>query len=302
MPYPADGISLEDCIGLTDLLLKSGARISEMNAVRKHVSAIKGGQFLKYTGGASAISLIVSDVVGDDVSFISSGPTAPDSTTYANAIAILEKYHIYGKVSSSIRGRLEKGARGEIPETPKPGNPIFDRVNNVVVASNIIALEGAAKKAFELQYRPLILGSCIIGESREVGLVLSGIAKESLKSGNPLEPPAAIISGGETTVTIRGGGKGGRNQELVLGFLQNYTPGITIVSADTDGIDGATDACGAIAGGTTLERAKKMGLSIADALKENASYDFFRSLGDLIFTGPTGTNVSDLRIILVYKD
>lgn len=302
LPYPADGISLEDCIGLTDLLLKSGARISEMNAVRKHVSAIKGGQFLKYTGGASAISLIVSDVVGDDVSFISSGPTAPDSTTYANAIAILEKYHIYGKVSSSIRGRLEKGARGEIPETPKPGNPIFDRVNNVVVASNIIALEGAAKKAFELQYRPLILGSCIIGESREVGLVLSGIAKESLKSGNPLEPPAAIISGGETTVTIRGGGKGGRNQELVLGFLQNYTPGITIVSADTDGIDGATDACGAIAGGTTLERAKKMGLSIADALKENASYDFFRSLGDLIFTGPTGTNVSDLRIILVYRD
>jgi glycerate-2-kinase len=302
LPYPANGISLEDCIGLTDLLLKSGARISEMNAVRKHVSAIKGGQFLKYTGGASAISLIVSDVVGDDVSFISSGPTAPDPTTYVDAIAVLEKYHIYGKVSSSIRGRLEMGARGEIPETPKPGDPIFDRVNNVVVAASIIALEAAAKKAFELQYRPLILGSCIIGESREVGLVLSGIAKECLNSGNPLEPPAAIISGGETTVTLRGGGRGGRNQELVLGFLQNYTPGVTMVSADTDGIDGATDACGAIADGTTLERAKKAGLSIANALKENASYDFFRSLGDLIFTGPTGTNVSDLRIMLIYRD
>ncbi|BAI62060.1 putative glycerate kinase [Methanocella paludicola SANAE] len=302
LPFPAEGISLEDCIGLTDLLLKSGARIAEMNAVRKHVSAIKGGRFLKYTGGAAVISLIVSDVVGDDISFISSGPTAPDATTYAEALAVLEKYDIYDNTPASIKVRLENGVRGEIPETPKPGDPIFERVNNVVVAGNIIALEAAAKKAFELHYRPLILGSCIIGESREVGLVLSGIAKECLKSGNPVEPPAAIISGGETTVTIRGSGKGGRNQELVLGFLQNYTPGATIVSADTDGIDGVTDACGAIADGTTLERAKKGGLFIADALKENSSYDFFRSLGDLIFTGPTGTNVSDLRLILVYRD
>ncbi len=302
LPYPAGGISLEDCIRLTDLLLKSGARIAEMNAVRKHVSAIKGGEFLKHTGGASAISLIVSDVVGDDIGFISSGPTAPDATTFADAIGVLVKYGVYDMTPASIKGRLEKGVRGEIPETPKPGDHIFDRVNNVVVAGNIIALDAAAKKAFELHYTPLILGSCIIGESREAGLVLSGIAKECLKSGNPVEPPAAIISGGETTVTIRGSGKGGRNQELVLGSLQDYTPGITIVSADTDGIDGVTDACGAIADGTTLEMARKEGLSIADALKENASYDFFRSLGDLIFTGPTGTNVSDLRLILVYRD
>jgi glycerate-2-kinase len=185
---------------------------------------------------------------------------------------------------------------------PKPGDPVFKHVYNVIVASNIIALEAAAKKAFELDYRPLILGSSIIGESREVGLVLSGIAKESLRSGNPVEPPAAIISGGETTVAVRGKGKGGRNQELVLGSLQNYTPGITVISVDTDGIDGNSDACGAIADGGTLERADKMGLPISDALKENASYDFFKALDDLIFTGPTGTNVSDLRLMLVYKE
>lgn len=302
LPYPAKGISLDDKARLTDLLLKSGARIAEMNAVRKHVSAIKGGQLVKCADGATVISLIVSDVVGDDIGFISSGPTAPDATTYADAIRILKKYDIYDKAPAGIIGHLEEGARGEIPETPKPGDPIFERVHNVVVASNIIALEAAARKAFELHYRPLILGSCIIGESREVGLVLSGIAKECLKSGNPVEPPAAIISGGETTVTIRGKGKGGRNQELVLGFLQNYTPGITIASVDTDGIDGAADACGAIADATTIERAEKKGLSMADALKENASYDFFKALDDLLFTGPTGTNVSDLRLILAYKD
>ncbi len=148
---------------------------------------------------------------------------------------------------------------------------------------------------------PSYLGSYIIGESREVGLVLSGIARSCLRSGNPLKPPAAIISGGETTVTIRGKGKGGRNQELVLGALQNIVPGMTIISVDTDGIDGASDACGAIADDSTIERAEKMGLSVTDSLKENASYDFFNRLGDLIFTGPTGTNVSDLRLILAYK-
>jgi glycerate 2-kinase len=308
LPYPAEGISLDDNIRLTDLLLKSGARIAEMNAVRKHISAIKGGRLIKYVDGATVISLIVSDVVGDDddigdvVSFISSGPTAPDATTFEDAIRVLKKYGLFSRVPESIRSRLEAGARGDVPETPKPGDPLFDHVYNVVVAGNIVALEAAAKKAFELRYRPLILGSCIIGESREAGLVLSGIAKECLRSGNPVEPPAAIISGGETTVTIKGKGRGGRNQELVLGFLQNYTPGITIVSVDTDGIDGVSDACGAIADDTTVERAEKKGLSAADALKDNASYDFFNALGDLIFTGPTGTNVSDLRLILVYRD
>jgi glycerate 2-kinase len=302
LPYPAKGISLEDMSKLTGLLLKSGARIAELNTVRKHISAIKGGQLLKHVDGATVVSLIVSDVVGDDIGFIASGPTAPDGTTFAEAIQILKKYGIYDKAPPGIVRHLEEGARGGIPETLRPGDPVFKRVFNVIVASNLIALEAAAEKAFELCYRPLILGSCIIGESREVGLVLSGIAKACLKSGNPVGPPAAIISGGETTVTVRGKGKGGRNQELVLGFLQNYTPGITIISVDTDGIDGSSDACGAIADGSTLERADKMGLSIADALNENASYDFFKALGDLIYTGPTGTNVSDLRLMLVYRD
>ena len=302
LPYPAKGISLEENIRMTDLLLKSGARISEMNAVRKHISAIKGGQMIEYVDGATIISLIVSDVVGDDIGFISSGPTSPDATTYENAIRVLKKYDIYDRAPASVKARLKAGVKGEIPETPKPGDPLFDKVYNVVVASSIIALEAAAKRAFELGYKPLILGSGIIGESREAGLVLSGIAKECLKSGNPVKPQAAIISGGETTVTIKGKGKGGRNQELVLGFLQNYTPGITIISADSDGIDGVTDAFGAIADGTTLERAHKKGLSITETLKENASYDFFEALGDLVFTGPTGTNVSDIRVILVYED
>jgi glycerate-2-kinase len=302
IPYPAEGISLEDESKLTDLLLKSGARIAEMNAVRKHISAIKGGQLLKHVGGATVVSLIVSDVVGDDPGFIASGPTAPDGTTFAEAIQILKKYGINDKVPGSIARHLEEGARGKIPDTLKPGDPAFKRVLNVIVTCNFTALEAAAKKALELYYRPLILGSCIIGESREAGLLFSGIAKECLKSGNPVEPPAAIISGGETTVTVRGKGKGGRNQELVLGFLRNYTPGVTAISVDTDGIDGNSDACGAIADEGTLERAEQMGLSIDEALKDNASYDFFKALDDLIYTGPTGTNVSDLRIMLVYKE
>jgi len=301
LPYPAKGVSLEETTKLTDLLLKSGARIAEMNAVRKHISAIKGGQLLKYVDGATVVSLIVSDVVGDDISFIASGPTTPDDTTFADALGILKKYDIFDKAPAGIIKHLDAGARGEIPETPDSSNSVFERTTNILVAGNAIALEAAAKKAFELGYSPLILGSYIIGESREVGLVLSGIARACLKFGKPVEPPAAIISGGETTVTIRGKGKGGRNQELVLGALQNMVSGMTIISVDTDGIDGASDACGAIADESTMERAEKMGLSITDSLKENASYDFFEKLDDLIFTGPTGTNVSDLRLILAYK-
>ncbi len=301
LPYPVKGVSLEDTTKLTDLLLKSGARIAEMNSVRKHISAIKGGQLLKYVDSATVVSLIVSDVVGDDTGFIASGPTTPDDTTFADALGILKRYNIHDKAPAGIIKHLDAGARGEIPETPDNGDPIFARTANILIAGNSVALEAAAKKAFELGYSPLILGSDIIGESREVGLVLSGIARSCLQSGNPVKPPAAIISGGETTVTIRGKGKGGRNQELVLGALQNMVPGMTIISVDTDGIDGASDACGAIADESTMKQIEKMNLSITEHLKENASYDFFNKLDDLIFTGPTGTNVSDLRLILAYK-
>ena len=301
LPCPAKGIRLEDNITLTDLLLKSGMKISEINVIRKHVSRIKGGQILRHTHGAAVLSLIVSDVVGDDVSFIASGLTAPDDTTHRDAIELLKKYDLYDKVPISVIDHLKAGASGNIPETPKSDDPMFSRVTNLVIASNLIALKAAANKALELGYKPLILGAYIIGESREVGLVLSGIARECLRTGNPVEVPTAIISGGETTVTIKGKGRGGRNQEFVLGFIQDYTPGITIISVDTDGIDGNSDACGAIADETTLPRAEKLGLSVGLALKDNASYDFFNALDDLVFTGPTGTNVSDLRIILAYK-
>ena len=300
LPCPTEGITLDDKIQMTDLLLKSGATIAEINCIRKHISCIKGGQLLRYVDGATVVSLIVSDVVGDDPGSIASGPTAPDNTTYTDALLIMEKYHLKDRAPPAIIRHLESGLRGETPETLKAGDQAFGHIRNIVIASNIVALKAATAEARRLGYQPLILGSFIKGESREVGLVHAGIGKECLSTGNPVPVPAAIISGGETTVTIRGTGKGGRNQEFVLGFLTDYWPGMTIVSADTDGIDGATEACGAIADETTLARAASLGLAIPRALDNNASYDFFKALDDLIFTGPTGTNVSDMRIVLVY--
>jgi glycerate 2-kinase len=301
MTCPAPGVALEDIIRLTDLLLKSGATIAEINCVRKHISLAGGGQILKWVDGAEVLSLIVSDVVGDDPGSIASGMTAPDDTTYTDALAILEKYRLADQAPPRIIAHIIAGINGHAPETLKPGDPAFERVTNLVIASNIVALQAAAKKAISLGYRPIILGSHIKGESREVGLVHAGIAGECLASGHPVPVPAAILSGGETTVTVHGIGKGGRNQEFVLGFLRGSAPGMTVASVDTDGIDGATDAAGAIADGTTLQRAMKMGLSIDRSLGSNDSYDFFQKLGDLIFIGPTGTNVSDLRCVLVSR-
>ncbi|MCD1295129.1 glycerate kinase [Methanocella sp. CWC-04] len=300
LPYPGPGISLDDKIKMTDLLLKCGAKISEINTVRKHISMIKGGRLLRYVNGSRVLSLIVSDVVGDNVSFIASGPTAPDDTTYRDAMNIIKKHKLEELSPKSIIRHLEAGIRGDIPDTLKTGDPLFNKVTNIIISSNIVALKAASSKAKELGYNPVILGSCITGESKEVALVHAGIAEECLNSGNPVKIPSAIISGGETTVTISGSGKGGRNQEFVLGFLREYRDGITVVSMDTDGIDGDTDAAGAIADETTLDRALKEGLSISSFLSDNNSYEFFKKMDDLIFTGPTGTNVSDIRLVLVY--
>ncbi len=299
MPCPAPGVKLEDITRLTDMLLKSGATIAEINCVRKHLSQSKGGRILDWTGDAEVLSLIVSDVVGDDPGFIASGPTAPDETTYSDARSILEKYRLTDRAPPRVVSHIKAGVNGNVPETLKSGDPAFGRVTNVVIASGIVALEAAAKKAEALGYRPIILGSRIKGESRDVGLVHSGIAAECLASGNPMKPPAAILSGGETTVTVRGQGKGGRNQEFVLGYLRNYPPGTIVISVDTDGIDGATDACGAIADETTLKRAAELSLSIDRTLDTNDAFHFLHKMGDLIYTGPTGTNVSDLRCVLV---
>lgn len=301
MPCPAPGVSLEDEARLTDLLLKSGATIAEINCVRKHVSRSKGGQVLRWAGGADVLGLIISDVVGDDPSLIASGPTAPDESTYSDALSVLEKYRLAGRAPPGVIRHLKAGVAGEVPETPRGGDPAFRHARNVVLASGIVALEAAAVKAAELGYRPIVLGAHIKGESRVVGLVHAGIARECLSTGHPCPPPAAILSGGETTVTVRGSGRGGRNQELALGFLRDCGPGMTLVSVDTDGIDGATDACGAIADHGTLRRAAGLSLSVDRALDDNSSYDFFRELGDLVFTGPTGTNVSDLRVVLVHE-
>jgi glycerate 2-kinase len=300
MTCPAPGITLDDIIQMTDLLLKSGATIAEINCVRKHTSQTGGGLILKWTDGAEVLSLLVSDVVGDDPGSIASGITAPDNTTYVDALSILEKYRLADQAPPRIIGHIKAGIKGHAPETLKPGDRAFARVTNIVIASNILALEAAAKKASSLGYSPIILGSRIKGESREVGLVHAGIAGECQASGHPVPVPAAILSGGETTVTVRGSGKGGRNQEFVLGFLRGSGPGMIVASVDTDGIDGATDAAGAIGDETTLKRATEHALSADLALASNDSYDFFKQLGDLIYTGPTGTNVSDLRCVLVY--
>jgi glycerate 2-kinase len=301
MTCPAPGVTLEDLVRLTNLLLKSGATIAEINCVRKHTSQTGGGLILRWMDGAEVLSLIVSDVVGDEPGSIASGPTAPDNTTYADALSILDKYQLTDQVPPGIISHIKAGINGYAPETLKPGDRAFDHATNIVIASNIVALEAAAKKARALGYHPVILGSRIKGESREVGLVHAGIAGECQASGHPVALPAAILSGGETTVTVRGSGKGGRNQEFVLGFLRGAGPGMTVASVDTDGIDGATDAAGAIADETTLKRATEKSLSADDALASNSSFDFFHKLEDLIYTGPTGTNVSDLRCMLVYK-
>ncbi len=301
MPSPAEGLTLEDKRQLTRLLLESGATIQEINALRKHVSQIKGGRLARLAYPSTLIALILSDVIGDDLDSIASGPTVPDKSTYQDCLHILDKYSIQPKIPAAVLELLEKGAKGEIEETPKADDPAFERAYNVIIASNILAIRAAQKKAKELGYHTLILSSLIEGETKEVSKVHAAIAKEILNTENPVPKPACIISGGETTVTIRGKGLGGRNQEFALAAAIEIegSENIVILSGGTDGTDGPTDAAGAIADGTTLQRAKAMGLDAEHYLRENDSYHFFRPLNDLLMTGPTYTNVMDLRLVIV---
>jgi hydroxypyruvate reductase len=232
---------------------------------------------------------------------IASGPTVPDPSAYADALAILDTYRIRGQIPDSIRAHLEAGARGEVPETPKPGDPLFARVHNLIVGSNFQALEAARDAAQALGFAPMILSSFVEGETREIARMHAALAREVRTTGNPARPPACLISGGETTVTLRGSGKGGRNQEFVLAAALDIAglPGTVILSAGTDGTDGPTDAAGAVADGETCARALGMGLIPRRALDTNDAYPFFERLGDLIVTGPTKTNVMDVRLILV---
>jgi len=297
LPFPAPPVTLEEKQAVTKLLLACGATIHEINAVRKHISASKGGQLARMACPARVLALILSDVIGDNLDVIGSGLTAPDASTFADARAVLEKYGILDRTPASIRERLESGARGAIRETPKPGDPAFARVQNLIVGSNRLAVEAAAAKAREIGFRPLILSTEIEGETREIARMHAAIAKEIVHYGRPVPPPACVISGGETTVTLQGRGLGGRNQEFALAAALDIAglEGIVVLSGGTDGTDGPTDAAGGIADGYTLLR----GPEAREYLDANDSYHYFQALGDLLITGPTNTNVMDVRVMLV---
>ena len=300
LPSPADGISLGEKQDTTELLLRAGADIYEINAVRKHLSTLKGGQLAMRAGRATVLALLLSDVIGDRLDVIGSGLTAPDPSTFSDALKVLEKYDLVRRVPVSVMKRLTQGARGEIPETPKTSSSISAVVHNVVVGSNRLAIQSAAQAARALGYQTIILSSTMQGETREVARVHAEILREVVSSGNPVQPPACLLSGGETTVTVRGAGKGGRNQEFALAaaIAAAELPNAVILAAGTDGTDGPTDAAGAMIDGTTLARATAMGLSPIDHLNRNDSYAILDALGELFKTGSTGTNVMDLNIML----
>lgn len=300
MPLPRGKISIADKKKITNVLLKCGATINEINTVRKHISDFKGGWLAKKAYPATILNLILSDVVGDPLDFIASGPTVPDSTTFGDAIKVLKKYRLWSKASASIRKVLSDGEKGFIPETPKTDDEAFKRVYNVVVGNNRLASLTAQEYLKSECLNTLLLTSTLEGEARHVGTMLASIVHEVSVSGNPVPKPAGIIAGGETTVTVTGKGLGGRNQEIALAAAQklNDMNGVVVASLSTDGVDGPTDAAGAIADGKTLVRAAKMGLTPEEYLAENDSYHFFSKLGDLIFTGPTGTNVNDVSVIV----
>ncbi|MEM3463607.1 MAG: glycerate kinase [Candidatus Bathyarchaeia archaeon] len=301
MPMPRGEITIADKRRITEELLKCGATINEINTVRKHISEFKGGWLAKKAYPATILNLILSDVLGDPLDFIASGPTVPDSTTFSDAINVLKKYGLWDKAPKSIRKVLTDGEKGLIPETPKTGDEIFKKVFNVVIGNNRAASMTACETLQSEGLNTLLLTSLLEGEARHVGTMLASLAREILASGNPVKKPAGIVAGGETTVTVAGKGKGGRNQEIALAASLKIKgfEGVVIASLSTDGVDGPTDAAGAIADGKTIVKAEASGLKAEEFLADNNSYNFFSQLGDLIFTGPTGTNVNDISVIIV---
>lgn len=301
LTLPAPGVSLGDIQELTGLLLACGASIGEINALRKHLSQVSGGRLAVAAHPARVVNLVLSDVVGDKLDVIASGPFSADPSTFSQARESLRRYRLEDRVPAGVRRVLEAGERGEVPETPKVGHPALEGVVHAVVGSNRLSLEAAASAARELGYRPLILSSRLQGEAREAARFLAAVAGECRLSGDPVAPPACLLAGGETTVTLRGAGKGGRNQELALALaleLEGW-PGLAGLSGGTDGTDGPTDAAGAVSDHTTVERARARGLDPREYLEGNDSYTFFDVLGDLVRTGPTRTNVMDVQILLV---
>ena len=293
LSLPAEGISMADLKAVTTQLLRSGATIQEINTVRKHLSAIQGGR-LAAACRAPVLALIISDVTGDDPTHIASGPCAPDPTTYRDALDVLRKYRI--SPPAAVKARFERAA----DETPKPGDPVFRRVENRVIATAHRSLEAAAEVFAKRNIQPVILGDTITGEAAEVAKVMAGLVREIRKYSSPFRPPVALISGGECTVTLRGeGGRGGRCSEFLLSLGIELEPGVHAMAADTDGIDGSEDNAGAFMTPDSLDRAGKKGLDAKALLAKHDSYGFFSALGDLLVTGPTRTNVNDYRAIVV---
>jgi len=301
LELPIAGVSLADLRATTDALLRCGATINEINALRKHISQVKGGQLARRAAKSHVIALVLSDVIGSPLDTVASGPTAPDSTTFADALGVIEQYGLREQIPAHIVAHIARGARGAIPDTPKEGDPIFVRVQNVVMADNAIACDAAVQAARRLGYSPLLLSSFVQGEAREFAKILAAIAKEINASGRPIAKPACVVCGGETTVTIRGKGKGGRNQEIALAAAIEIARmrDIVVLSGGTDGTDGPNDAAGAIADGETVARASTIGMDARAYLANNDSYNFFQPLGDLLITGPTGTNVNDVTVLIV---
>ncbi len=300
--HPA--LTLSDMQSMTDALLACGATINEMNCLRKHASAVKGGQLARAAAPATLLTLALSDVIGSPLDVIASGPTVPDESAWADVRAIVEKYDLDDALPAVIQDRLQAGLAGHIPDTPKPDDPAFASSNTLVVADNRAAANAALAKATELGYNTILLSTYVEGEAAEVAKVLVGLGREVLDSGLPAPPPACIILGGETTVSLGDNpGQGGRNQELALAAalaLQNL-PGLTIVSLATDGTDGPTDSAGGIADGGTIARGNDAGLSAADHLRRHDAYPYLRAAADLLLTGPTQTNVNDLLFVFAQK-
>lgn len=292
-PAPTPPITLEEKQAVTRLLLAAGATIGELNAVRKHISGIKGGQLARAAAPARVLTLALSDVIGDPLDVIASGPTAPDPTTFGDALDVLRRRRVIDRIPASVRERLEAGLRGEVEETPKPGDPLFSRVTNLVIGNNAVIVDAAMAAAGRLGYRAELVTRALEGEAREVARALVARARS-------VAPPACLIAGGETTVTVRGAGRGGRCQEFALAAALEVAddPGLTVLAAGTDGTDGPTDAAGGLVDGTTVPRARAAGRDPARALGDNDAHELLRATGDLVVSGPTKTNLLDLYIVL----
>ncbi len=299
MPLPVEEINLNDEAKVTSLLLRSGASIDEINTVRKHLSQVKGGRLAERLYPATVLTLIISDVVGDKIDAIASGPTAPDPTTYHDVELVLKKYDLWFQIPKNARRVITHGLSGSIPETPKRKNKVFRRVQNVIVGNNRASCLAAASAMTKAGYRTQVLSIQITGEAREVGRIFGSIVRDIRENSLPFAPPAALIAGGETTVTVRGKGKGGRNQELALAAAVKISGsyGVVVGSFATDGIEGRTNAAGAVADGSTITRSLRLRMDPEEFLRNNDSYRYFSKLKDLVITGPTGTNVNDIAIL-----